>query len=150
MAARVWKTTPMSPRVTDQACPTATAATAVTGLTPRPTSMGATTAIGSPKPARPSNVPLKAQARMTSSKPCSPTACCSPPAMALIPPIWSTTLYKSKAGQRIKAQKARAAALLPGRPRKPADLDQKRSVRPAVRLPNLMGQPAARPNAEES
>ena len=62
-AIKAWKEEAMSPKVTDQEWPMATAATATTGAKPMPMSSGATTAMGTPNPATPCRKALNAQAR---------------------------------------------------------------------------------------
>jgi len=108
----VWKITPMSPKVTDHACPTATAATAATGGTPRPTSIGATMATGRPNPASPSSIPLKAHATTISSRPRSRIRASSAVARARMPFAPSTMWYRYRAGHSTASTKADSSSPL--------------------------------------
>lgn len=59
VAINALKEEAISPKVTDQECPTATATTDVTGEKPRLISKGATMAMGTPKPDTPCKKELK-------------------------------------------------------------------------------------------
>ena len=86
-----WNEEASEPKVTAQAWPMEAITTAATGAKPSPTSNGATTAIGTPKPPTPCKKLLNTQ---PSSRACisrSPVRRGSHTAMALTAPAWSAT-----------------------------------------------------------
>src|SRR3970040_1768115 len=60
-AISAWKDEPSDPNVTDQACPSDGATTAVTGSKPKPSRIGAVTTTGTPNPPTPCRKEAKAQ-----------------------------------------------------------------------------------------